>query len=342
MAAYIKGIDVAHWEPEIDWGKVRAQGVRFAFIKATQAGFADIKFMSHWVGAKQAGILRGAYHFLDPRVDGRAQAETFLRTVTLEPGDLPPVLDLEDLPVELTGQGKPGKKGAKEAKASKGSKQGKSKPASPLATNAQFISCAEKWLKVVEAETGRNPIIYSSPAFLKDRFCGPRGAPPAWSERYTLWIANYLDHPIGENDLPLQPRGWCDWTFWQYSKSGLVDGIYNRERTQLTPVDLNFFRGSLEELYALAGAPLPEGSEDEQPEVDEDRIVTLPVDESTDSNAPPQAPALQHIIQAGDTLFALALLHQTTVEDILAINPQITNPNLIRVGDTLNIPRKNE
>src|SRR6185503_2082898 len=29
MARYIQGIDVALWEPNIDWAKVRAQGIRF-------------------------------------------------------------------------------------------------------------------------------------------------------------------------------------------------------------------------------------------------------------------------------------------------------------------------
>ena len=85
MTSYIKGIDVALWEPNIDWAKVRVQDIRFAFIKASQADFTDPRFDSHWVGAKQAGILRGAYHFLDPKVDGKLQAETYLRDCFLKP-----------------------------------------------------------------------------------------------------------------------------------------------------------------------------------------------------------------------------------------------------------------
>lgn len=348
MAKYIKGIDVAHWEPEVDWEKVRAQDIRFAFIKATQADFADGMFNSHWAGAKRAGVLRGAYHFIDPRVSGRIQAETFLRTVKLEPGDLPPVLDLEDLPVEMLGEvkEKKGRKGGKEEKGGKGGKGGKGakQAASGLSTNAQMSSCVEEWLRIVEAETGRKPIIYSGPFFLRDRMCGPNGVPPAWGKNYTLWIANYLDHEITDQDLPLQPKGWADWSFWQYSETGLVDGIFNPERTQLTAVDLNFFRGTLEELYALAGVSMIDGAVTDMPKVDvvqkvdDGEIVIPPVDEP--APVPTMTPGvIQHLIAPGDTLFALAIKHRTTVDAILALNPQITNPNLIRVGDRLNIPQ---
>jgi LysM repeat protein len=207
-----------------------------------------------------------------------------------------------------------------------------------------MAACAEEWLRIIEAETGRKPIIYSGPFFLRDRMCSPNGAPPAWGKNYILWIANYLDHEITERDLPLQPKGWADWTFWQYSETGLLDGIYNRERTRLTAVDLNFFRGTLEELYALAGLSMSDGMIPETPKidvpqkVDEGEIVIPPVDEPAPVPTTTSG-VIQHLIESGDTLFALAIKHRTTVDAILALNPQITNPNLIRVGDKLDIPQ---
>jgi GH25 family lysozyme M1 (1,4-beta-N-acetylmuramidase) len=334
---------VAHWEPEIDWAKLRAQEIRFAFIKATQAAdYADDKFLSHWTGAKQAGILRGAYHFIDPRVDGRLQAEHFLRTVKLEPGDFPPVLDLEDLPATATviPKAAAGRKSGKDNKGSTGAKPGKGAAAAALATNSQMIACAEVWLRLVEQETGRKPIIYSGPAFLNSRMSGPNGAPPSWAPKYMLWLANYLNHPISDKDLPWQPKGWANWTFWQYSESGMLDGIYNTGRLSLTAVDLNFFRGTLEELYALAGASMPAGGVVEQPQVNVPRVedkVVVPV------SAPPEPKVvtgpLTYCIEPGDTLFDLAMRFHTTVDAILDANPQITNPNFIRIGDNLTIPQ---
>jgi len=343
MSSYVKGIDVALWEPNIEWMKVRAQDIHFAFIKASQSDFTDPLFDSHWAGAKQAGILRGAYHFLDPKVDGNLQAETYLRKVKLEIGDLPPVLDLEELK-QTAPQGSKGKKGSKPGKGSKqskGSKGVKSNVNAGMVPNSQIVANAEKWLTKVQAETGRKAIIYSGPFFLRDRVSGPGGKPPAWAKDNILWIANYLDHEVRDGDLPIQPAGWSDWKFWQYSESGLLDGVMNKEGTAKTGVDLNFYRGTLEELYALAGAKLsdepmvfkiPQGNVVQK--VAEESVVTI-LDEAVTSV---QA-TLKHLVRPGDTLSGLALQFHTTIETIMALNPQITNPDLIRDGDTLNIPQ---
>ena len=55
--SYLSGIDVSHYQGEVDWPAVAASGVRFAFIKATD-GVDDIdpRFAQNWAGAKLAGI----------------------------------------------------------------------------------------------------------------------------------------------------------------------------------------------------------------------------------------------------------------------------------------------
>ena len=45
-----------------------------------------------------------------------------------------------------------------------------------------------------------------------------------------------------------------------------------------------------------------------------------------------------YYVQRGDTLRNIASRWSTTVEEILKVNPQITNPNLIYVGQAINIP----
>jgi GH25 family lysozyme M1 (1,4-beta-N-acetylmuramidase) len=345
MAKYVRGLDVARYEPVIDWAKLRAQEIRFVFIKATQrSDYVDPKFLTHWTNAKQAGILRGAYHFLDPDVDATAQARHFLDTVKLEPGDLPPVLDLEDVPDFSNVTPAPQKgKGAKTVQ--QGLKM-------KIFTNTQIINSAATWLAYVEQATGRRPILYSSPAFLGSRMVGPKGL-PSWANQYVLWIANYLNHPVTEADLPLQPHGWSNWSFWQYSDHEMLDGIYNDDGRTQTAVDKNFFRGSLEDLYALAGAAMPADGVGEPPQsgepedVKDDKVViptsapsTVPVTPAPviPTSVPVTEPAT-YCIEPGDTLFALAMKFNTTVQDILAANPQITNPDLIFAGEILNIPQ---
>ena len=52
-------------------------------------------FDRNWKRIKEAGLVRGAYHYFIPTKSGKAQAENFINSVTLLPGDLPPVLDIE-------------------------------------------------------------------------------------------------------------------------------------------------------------------------------------------------------------------------------------------------------
>lgn len=148
----LPGIDVSRWQGTIDWSAVAADGVEFAFIKATEGGdYTDPRFAANWAGAQQAGVARGAYHFYRPQTDAMAQAAHFLRTVQLAPGDLPPVLD-----VEVT--------------------DGRSA--------AQIAAGVRTWLQEVERATGRRPILYTRASFWTGQMGGGFGG-------YPLWVAHY-------------------------------------------------------------------------------------------------------------------------------------------------------
>jgi lysozyme len=95
-----QGIDVSHWNGVTDWSKVAASGISFAFIKATQNS-VDKMFLENVKGAKAAGLLIGAYHYLDNSVTtaeaAKAAAKMFhnaIQSAGVE-FDLPPVLDYE-------------------------------------------------------------------------------------------------------------------------------------------------------------------------------------------------------------------------------------------------------
>jgi lysozyme len=99
----IHGIDVSYYQGKIDWHKVSVMeddGVKidFAFIKATEGILSvDPYFQRNWREAPKAGIKVGAYHFFRPKKSGLWQANFFLQTVSIESGDLPPVVDVESL-----------------------------------------------------------------------------------------------------------------------------------------------------------------------------------------------------------------------------------------------------
>jgi lysozyme len=148
--ANIRGLDVSHYQGTIDWQSVAESGIAFAFIKATQGTTNfDPHFQANWSGAKAAEVLRGAYHFYEPGVDPHQQAVTFLSAVQPEPGELPPVLD-----VETPGQA------------------------------SEIISGIEVWLSTVEHAIGKIPILYTSPGFWSGLGVSSFGRYPLWIAEY--------------------------------------------------------------------------------------------------------------------------------------------------------------
>ncbi|MBI2336495.1 MAG: glycoside hydrolase family 25 protein [Deltaproteobacteria bacterium] len=92
----IRGIDISHHQGQINWDLVSKNDVQFVFIKASEGrDFKDTNFLTNWNNAKNAGILRGAYHFFSLCASGREQAANFIAAVPVEVNTLPPVVDLE-------------------------------------------------------------------------------------------------------------------------------------------------------------------------------------------------------------------------------------------------------
>jgi lysozyme len=195
------GIDVSHFQGTVNWPEVAGSGASFAFVKATQGiTYVDPHFTVNWPAMKSAGLLRGAYHFYEPADDPHSQAQHFLSTVSLEPGDLPPVLD-----VEINGG----------------------------VSDGQLWSGVSTWLQVVQAATGRQPIVYTAPGFWNGN------SPDLALTCHPLWLADYASQPT-------LPEGWSTWQFWQHSQTGTVPGVS-------AAVDLNLFNGTVQQLHEWLG-----------------------------------------------------------------------------------------
>jgi lysozyme len=53
------GIDVSNHQGSVDWSRVAADDIRFAYVKATEGGdFVDSRFAANWAGARAAGLDR--------------------------------------------------------------------------------------------------------------------------------------------------------------------------------------------------------------------------------------------------------------------------------------------
>ena len=76
----VKGIDVSHHNGTIDWRAVADDGVKFAYIKATEGkDFQDDRFITNCREATAAGIVCGAYHYFRLGTPGLEQAQNFIR-----------------------------------------------------------------------------------------------------------------------------------------------------------------------------------------------------------------------------------------------------------------------
>lgn len=147
----VKGIDVSHYQGEIDWAAVAHDGIAFAFIKATEGTtVVDERFATNWAGAGKADVARGAYHFFRPTLSGADQARHFLSHVTYRPGDMPPVLDLE---------------------------------VTDDATAAVIRREALAWCKAVEDAWGVKPIVYTLPHYADSYLDGALSP-------YRLWVVD--------------------------------------------------------------------------------------------------------------------------------------------------------
>lgn len=185
----VHGIDLSRFQTQVDWTTARANGVNFAFIKATEGGdLVDPMFDSHWRGAGAAGVKRGAYHFFYHCRPAAEQARWFIRHVPRTPGALPPVLDLEWTPF------------------------------SPTCTirrdGATIREEARIFLDIVGRHYGQRPMIYTTVDFFDDT--------ELWRlPGVEFWLRSVADHPHGVYDGKA-------WTFWQYTSTGLVPGIAGR------------------------------------------------------------------------------------------------------------------
>jgi lysozyme len=151
-----KGIDVSYYQGTINWTSVANSGIKFAFIRVSDGtGFHDPKFTSYWAGAHNAGIIRGAYQFFRPAQSVSGQANLLISALGghYTPGDLPPVLDVEDAGGESA---------------------------------ATVASKIRQWVDQVKGTLGVDPIIYTGKYFWRDQVGGPTSF-----VHNALWIAQY-------------------------------------------------------------------------------------------------------------------------------------------------------
>ncbi|MGW0765161.1 lysozyme [Streptomyces sp. NPDC002676] len=198
MAGLPRGHDVSSYQEHVDWPEAESKGARFVYVKATEStDYQNPYFDRQYDGARQSGLIRGAYHFALPDTSsGAQQASYFVR----HGGDwradgwtLPPALDIEYNPYdkkdECYGLG-----------------------------STEMVRWIRSFSDEVRRETGRRPVIYTTAHWWETCTGGSR----AFAADHALWIARHGTSGPGE-----LPGGWQEWTFWQYGTGGGLPGDQN-------------------------------------------------------------------------------------------------------------------
>ncbi len=217
-----KGIDVSNWNGSINWSKVAHAGYRFAFAKATEGtSYTDKAFTTNRNGSEGAGLAFGAYHFARPTGKNLAaatasairQANHFLAVAGPQPGELPPVLDLE---------------------------------AAGNLSKQRLLAWTLAWVGQITARTGVEPFVYTSPLFWKGRLGDSIAAAAAGTG---LWIAHWTGK--SRPQVPAQNWNGDGWRFWQWTNCVSVPGIRHcadgdrMNGTRLTAVEIEPYPGGV-------------------------------------------------------------------------------------------------
>ncbi|GAA4858052.1 lysozyme [Saccharopolyspora cebuensis] len=191
--ATVRGIDVSSHQGNVDWPHWWGQGMRFAYVKATEGtGYENPYFAQQYNGSYNIGMIRGAYHFALPdRSSGAAQANYFVDNGggwSRDGKTLPGALDMEYNPYGSTCYG---------------------------LNQSQMTAWIKSFSDTYHARTGRWPVIYTSTSWWNQCVNADFG------DTNPLWVARYAGS-VG----PL-PVGWGFHTFWQYTSSPLDQNSFN-------------------------------------------------------------------------------------------------------------------
>ena len=195
-SAGIKGIDISKYNGTIDWEKVAADGVKFAYIRAGVRGYSsgkivmDETFKSNVEGASAAGIQIGTYFFSQAVNEEEAIEEANAVLEVLDGINItcPIAYDLEKV------------------------EHADSKPRTNGLSTEQFTKNTIAFCNRI-SEAGYTPMIYGNIKtylMLLDM---------TQLEDYQKWFAGYI------SDDSITPYFPYEMRIWQYTSKGTVDGI---------------------------------------------------------------------------------------------------------------------
>lgn len=234
----IYGIDIGPYTKKVDWPLLKAKGIEFAVIKATQGDTITNKLFGAMAeGAKAAGLVVGLYQWCDPLKDAKKQADYFLDQTCGVTFDFAAVdleqywADWSEWPKRITKKLTP------------------EKISSVTKATVQHIQNGMREKRV---------LVYTRASFIHD-YAMPA---TAWLKDWPLWVAHWAFNPgkmpssweaLFEKNPPYElvpalPKGCAEWVLHQWSGDKFVlPGMYD------IAVDLDSFDGTVKQLREYFG-----------------------------------------------------------------------------------------
>lgn len=170
----VRGVDLSHYQGDVDWQVLSQEGIQFAFIKATEGSSSiDPNFHQNFQRATKTSLRIGAYHFFSFESGGITQAEHFIQQVPKFAKMLPPVIDLE-----FYGEFQ-------------------SNPPSKEVVQRELSSCSNR----LEEYYGIKPIIYTTYSCYKQYISGS-------FLQHDIWIRDIMTRPHLNDE-----RQWTFWQY---------------------------------------------------------------------------------------------------------------------------------
>lgn len=234
----VLGIDISKWDGNWDATKAKQAGATFVFVKSSQATYTDPQFVANWQKAKDAGLLRGAYHYLDYTKPGVDQANYMADLLKDDPGEIPPVIDYE-------------------------LRRTDNNPTAALGFLKDFLDQLSRRTELYADASVKRPMIYSGPGFWTEY--GDQTKRDYWIQ-FPLWNAHWTT-----SSGPIIPPPWTLWQFWQFSSKGPGEAFGSESLT----MDMDRFNGTLNELMEFSGMRIPVVNLNEKFESLDDKVNKL-------------------------------------------------------------------
>lgn len=185
-----EGIDVSSYQGEIDFRKVKEDGIEVVYIKATEGTYyIDPYLERNYQKAKEDGLKVGFYHYVAARTIKQAEKEAqfFISNISGKESDCKLAMDFErfgDL------------------------------------TKTEINNIGLTFLKEIERLSGKKAILYSNAYTASNIWSGE-------NTNYPLWIADYgVEYPTNSGTW----NSWSGWQYTDVGEVRGINGYVDRDK----------------------------------------------------------------------------------------------------------------